>query len=101
MNLLMAFFLMNEAISKPIAALASHPRRDVVDASLEAAMQAQSVFTRLYPDAARAAADHADAARAAGMEALSMLAGLPVSIKDLLDVTGETTLAGSTVLKDT
>ena len=83
-----------------LAALAALPRRTLVEASLAAAMKTRSVFTRLYPEAARAAADHADAARAAGIEALSPLAGLPVSIKDLLDVAGETTMAGSNVLKD-
>ncbi len=57
---------------------------------------ARHVFTRLYPDAALAAARHADAARAAGVE-LNPLAGLPLSIKDLYDVAGETTLAGSRV----
>ena len=57
---------------------------------------AAHVFTRLYPEAALAAARHADAARAAGVQ-LSPLAGLPVSIKDLYDVAGETTLAGSVV----
>lgn len=57
---------------------------------------ARHVFTRLYADAALAAARHADAARRAGVK-LPTLAGLPVSIKDLYDVAGEPTLAGSTV----
>lgn len=52
------------------------------------------VFTRLYPDAARAASHHADAMQAAGVP-MPPLAGLPVSIKDLYDVAGEVTLAGS------
>lgn len=60
---------------------------------------AQHVFTRRYPEAALAAARHADAARKAGI-ALPLLAGLPVSIKDLYDVAGEPTLAGSTVCHD-
>jgi aspartyl-tRNA(Asn)/glutamyl-tRNA(Gln) amidotransferase subunit A len=55
---------------------------------------AASVFTKLYADAALAAARHADACARAGVE-LPTLAGLPVSIKDLFDVAGETTLAGS------
>lgn len=46
------------------------------------------------------AAVHADACRSAGVAPVSALAGLPVSIKDLLDVAGETTLAGSVVLAD-
>ena len=57
---------------------------------------AQHVFTRLYADAAMAAARHADAALKAGVQ-LPALAGLPVSVKDLYDVAGETTLAGSIV----
>ncbi|MDN4589815.1 amidase [Xenophilus aerolatus] len=57
---------------------------------------AEHVFTRHYADAALAAARHADAARKAGVQ-LPPLAGLPVSIKDLYDVAGETTLAGSIV----
>lgn len=63
-----------------------------------AAAPAAHVFTRLYTDAALAAARHADAARTAGV-ALHALAGLPVSIKDLYDVAGETTLAGSVVCR--
>ncbi len=53
-------------------------------------------FTRRYPQAALQAARHADALAAAGV-ALPPLAGLPVSIKDLYDVAGETTLAGSVI----
>ncbi len=56
-----------------------------------------AVFTRLYADAALAAATLADNTAAANRP---VLAGLPVSIKDLLDVAGETTLAGSIVLRD-
>ena len=59
---------------------------------------AAHVFTRLYPDAALAAARYADAAAAAGVE-LHALAGLPVSIKDLYGVAGETTMAGSIVCR--
>jgi aspartyl-tRNA(Asn)/glutamyl-tRNA(Gln) amidotransferase subunit A len=59
---------------------------------------ARHVFTRLYADAALAAARHADAASQAGVQ-LPALAGLPVSVKDLYDVAGETTLAGSAVLQ--
>ena len=61
-----------------------------------AAPAAQHVFTRLYAQAALAAARHADAALKAGVQ-LPALAGLPVSIKDLYDVAGETTMAGSVV----
>lgn len=91
---------MNTLISKPISALTQHARRAVVETCLNAAQGTTSVFTTLYPDAALAAAIHADAMRAAGVYALSRLAGLPVSVKDLVDIAGETTMAGSIVLRD-
>ncbi len=56
-------------------------------------------FVKVYSDTARAAADAQDRLRAAGYVA-SPLAGLPVSIKDLFDVAGERTLAGSKALDD-
>jgi len=56
-------------------------------------------FTELDRAGALAAADVADAQRRAGYVA-SPLAGLPVSVKDLFDVAGRTTRAGSVVLAD-
>ena len=55
-------------------------------------------FTRLYRERALVEADASDRLRKAGVVP-SPLAGLPVSIKDLFDVAGETTLAGSVALK--
>ncbi|HYG45578.1 MAG TPA: amidase [Bordetella sp.] len=52
------------------------------------------VFTQLYAERARAAARASDTLRAAGL-VRSPVDGLPISIKDLFDVAGETTLAGS------
>lgn len=52
------------------------------------------VFTRVYADSARAAANASDVLRAAGLSR-SGIDGLPISIKDLFDVAGETTMAGS------
>ncbi|HYD97358.1 MAG TPA: amidase [Noviherbaspirillum sp.] len=89
---------MNPLTAKSIPALARYSRYSLVEISLEEAEKSRSVFTRLYPEAARAAGEHADRMRAAGVE-VSPLAGLSVSIKDLIDVAGETTLAGSTVLR--
>ncbi|MCJ9714469.1 amidase, partial [Bordetella hinzii] len=60
----------------------------------DAAGEGARVFTRVYPQAARAQARAADALRAAGIER-SPIDGLPISIKDLFDVRGETTMAGS------
>ncbi|PVE20832.1 amidase [Microvirga sp. KLBC 81] len=52
------------------------------------------VFTRLYREAARAAAQASDILRQAGL-VRSSIDGLPISIKDLFDVAGEVTMAGS------
>jgi aspartyl-tRNA(Asn)/glutamyl-tRNA(Gln) amidotransferase subunit A len=73
-------------------------REALVAGALEKATQpaAKSVFTKMYPEAALAAARAADAAHKAGI-AQPALAGLPVSIKDLYGVAGETTMAGSVV----
>lgn len=96
---ILALTPMNPLISKTIAGLARYSRRALVDVCLDEAERYPAVFTRLYPSAARAAGEHADAMRAAGVE-ISPLAGLPVSVKDLVDVAGETTLAGSTALRN-
>jgi aspartyl-tRNA(Asn)/glutamyl-tRNA(Gln) amidotransferase subunit A len=61
--------------------------------------EGKRVFVKVYADAARAAAEAQDRLRAAGYVA-SPLAGIPVSIKDLFDVAGEVTLAGSRALDD-
>src|SRR5690348_16482226 len=53
----------------------------------------------IYADAARAAADAADR-RAKTGQSLGALDGAIVSIKDLYDVAGEVTRAGSRVLAD-
>jgi aspartyl-tRNA(Asn)/glutamyl-tRNA(Gln) amidotransferase subunit A len=55
---------------------------------------AAHVYTTLFADSARASARAADAAQAAG-RAPGALAGLPVSVKDLYDIAGRTTMAGS------
>ncbi|TIL29794.1 amidase [Mesorhizobium sp.] len=57
----------------------------------------ESVFVKLYPEAARAAADAADARRRAGVT-IGPLDGTILSIKDLFDVAGEPTTAGSLLL---
>ncbi len=54
-------------------------------------------FLRVYHDQARASADAMDALRRVG-RAPGPLAGIPISLKDLLDVAGEPTAAGSVVL---
>ncbi len=81
-----------------IASLHDLNRRELVHASLDLAEASQAIFTTLYRDEALRAAAHADVLRLSGQQ-VSALAGLPLSIKDLLDVAGETTLAGSIVLR--
>ncbi|WP_353645976.1 amidase [Mesorhizobium sp. WSM2239] len=59
----------------------------------------ERVFLKLYSELARLAADAADARRKAGIS-LGPLDGRIVSIKDLFDVAGETTTAGSAALAE-
>jgi aspartyl-tRNA(Asn)/glutamyl-tRNA(Gln) amidotransferase subunit A len=54
-------------------------------------------FLKVYDEQARADADHADRLRKRGVRR-SPIEGLPVSLKDLFDVAGDTTRAGSKVL---
>ncbi|HZW46954.1 MAG TPA: amidase [Microvirga sp.] len=72
---------------------------EMILARLAAREEDERVFTKIYPAAARAAADAADARRKAGIS-LGPLDGALVSIKDLFDVAGEATTAGSIVLRD-
>jgi amidase/aspartyl-tRNA(Asn)/glutamyl-tRNA(Gln) amidotransferase subunit A len=72
--------------------------RSLIEQQLERAggPAARGAYTHLDPDRARASADAADALRTAGRDA-GALGGLGVSIKDLFDVAGEITHAGSRV----
>lgn len=54
-------------------------------------------FLKVHAESARAAADYYDRLRAYGVT-LSPWAGIPVSIKDLFDMAGDITTAGSKVL---
>jgi aspartyl-tRNA(Asn)/glutamyl-tRNA(Gln) amidotransferase subunit A len=56
-------------------------------------------FTKVYADMARIEADHSDRLRRAGI-VRSPIEGLPVSVKDLFDVAGDVTRAGSKILAD-
>ncbi len=83
------------------------PRTTTSTQQLEAALAAiaaagdegRRIFTRLYADQARAAAQAADK-RAETGQRLGPLDGRIVSIKDLFDVAGEATTAGSALLRD-
>jgi len=88
------------AARRRIVAAAASARR-LVEESLAAAdaPAAAPAFVATSASAARAAADAADAAVAGGRDP-GVLAGLAVSIKDLFDVAGEVTAAGSKILRD-
>jgi aspartyl-tRNA(Asn)/glutamyl-tRNA(Gln) amidotransferase subunit A len=74
--------------------------RDLVEQALskigERGGEGGRAFLKVYADSARADADHADRLRKAGVRR-SSVDGLPVSLKDLFDVAGDVTRAGSRV----
>jgi aspartyl-tRNA(Asn)/glutamyl-tRNA(Gln) amidotransferase subunit A len=76
---------------------------DLTEAALQRALEpsgeGRRVFTELYATAARAAAQASDLLRASG-QARSPIDGVPISVKDLFDVAGSATLAGSVALRD-
>ncbi len=75
-------------------------RLDTALAAITAAGdEGRRIFTRLYADSARTAAHAADRRAGAGKSA-GPLDGRIVSIKDLFDVAGEATTAGSVLLRD-
>jgi aspartyl-tRNA(Asn)/glutamyl-tRNA(Gln) amidotransferase subunit A len=61
--------------------------------------EGQKAFVKVYRDEARAQAIAIDKLRASGVD-LSAIAGIPISVKDLFDVAGEITMAGSRVRKN-
>jgi aspartyl-tRNA(Asn)/glutamyl-tRNA(Gln) amidotransferase subunit A len=71
----------------------------LVDEALEAIAADPRPFTLVDAGGARAAARAADRARGEG-RAASPLAGIPLSVKDLFDVVGQPTPAGSAILAD-
>lgn len=68
-----------------------------LDRILDPAGEGARVFIAVQADAARAQADATDALRKHG-RAAGPFAGIPVSLKDLFDVAGQVTTAGSVVL---
>ena len=61
--------------------------------------EGEATFTKVYAEEARASAAAIDKLRLAG-RAPSPYAGIPISVKDLFDIAGEPTPAGSVVLAD-
>lgn len=74
----------------------SRERLEKILAQLDQRCGTERVFSRIYSRLARLEADAADARRAKG-QLLGPLDGRIVSIKDLFDVKGEVTLAGSSI----
>jgi aspartyl-tRNA(Asn)/glutamyl-tRNA(Gln) amidotransferase subunit A len=73
---------------------------DLVNAALQAVEHHNprtNAFIRVYADEARAAARVVDEERARGVDR-GPLHGIPISLKDLIDVAGQPTSAGSRVL---
>ena len=83
--------------------MTQHKVRDRLEAALDRIADPQGEGARtcltVYADSARAAADAADARAKAGLS-LGPLDGAIVSLKDLFDVAGEPTRAGSRVLAE-
>jgi aspartyl-tRNA(Asn)/glutamyl-tRNA(Gln) amidotransferase subunit A len=61
--------------------------------------EGRRVFLKVHADQARTAADYIDYLRQRG-SAPSRFAGIPVSVKDLFDMAGDVTTAGSVALRD-
>src|ERR1700733_4857638 len=78
-------------------------RRTLVEESLariaDPSGEGARAFTKVHANAARVMADAMDALRRAGRTP-SRYAGIPVALKDLFDIAGEPTPAGSRVLAD-
>lgn len=71
--------------------------RALVEEALQKIAFDERAYTKIYREAALAAADAADARRRHG-RTLSALDGIPFAIKDNMDVQGEVTAAGSKIL---
>ncbi|HEY6820428.1 MAG TPA: amidase family protein, partial [Burkholderiales bacterium] len=76
--------------------------RELVEQALarisDAAGEGARAFIKVYAEQARADADYSDRLRKGGVRR-SAVDGLPVSVKDLFDVAGDVTRAGSKVLE--
>jgi aspartyl-tRNA(Asn)/glutamyl-tRNA(Gln) amidotransferase subunit A len=77
----------------------SRDRLETILARLDERRAEERVFMKLYRETARAEADAADLRRREG-KSLGPLDGRIVSVKDLFDIAGEPTLAGSIIRRD-
>lgn len=73
--------------------------RALIEVALESIAKDATAFTRVNAERARAEADVTDRVRKQGAS-VGPLAGIPISVKDLFDVAGEPTPAGSAVLRN-
>ena len=73
--------------------------RACLESVADPAGEGSRTFIKVYADTALASARASDAARARGHVA-SIIAGIPISIKDLFDIEGDVTRAGSKILAD-
>ena len=91
-----------EALSRDLAS-GKTSSRELVEQALariaDPAGEGARAFIKVHADSARADADHADRLRKAGV-VRSPVDGLPISVKDLFDIAGDVTRAGSKVLAD-
>lgn len=83
-------------IDHPQRLPSSRERLEQILVRLEARRGSERVFLKIYATEARAAADAADIRSRSGAR-LGPLDGMIVSIKDIFDVAGEPTLAGSVI----
>ncbi len=76
--------------------------RELVEQALsriaDVAGEGKRAFLKVYAESARAEADYSDRLRKSGVRR-SAVEGLPVSLKDLFDVAGDLTRAGSRILE--
>lgn len=91
-----------EALSASLAA-GSITSRQLVEECLERALdpagEGRRIYLHLDVENARRAADAVDVSRRGGAEQRPW-AGIPISVKDLFDIAGQVTTAGSVVLKN-
>jgi len=91
-----------EALAGDLAA-GRTTRRALVETALariaEPSGEGARAFMKVYADSARADAEQADRLRKSGI-VRSVVDGLPISVKDLFDVGGDVTRAGSKLLAD-
>jgi aspartyl-tRNA(Asn)/glutamyl-tRNA(Gln) amidotransferase subunit A len=91
-----------EALQRELAA-GRTSSRELVEQALahitDPAGEGARAFMKVHAESARADADHADRLRKSGVRR-SAVDGLPISVKDLYDIAGDVTRAGSKVLAD-